>query len=236
MELMKPTGQPLRKLSNLQEGKLILVNKPLEWTSFDVVNKIRIHIKKTLGINKLKVGHAGTLDPLATGLLVVCTGKFTKRIEEIQNAEKEYTGTMVLGATRPSYDKETEIDQTFKLDELDEKSIKKAIQQHTGQIQQVPPIFSALKVNGTRAYKMARRNEKVTLKPKNVVVSIFEITELNLPKVAFRVVCSKGTYIRSLAHDVGMSLQNGAYLDSLCRTRIGDYSIDHAMSLEELLK
>ena len=233
---MKPKGQPLSKLSDFQEGQVVLVDKPIEWTSFDVVNKIRIHLKRSLGINKIKVGHAGTLDPLATGLLVVCTGKYTKRIEEIQNAEKEYTGTMVLGATTPSYDKETEVDQTFAWEDLDEGSIQNVVKKHTGHIDQTPPIFSALKVDGIRAYKKARRNEKVTLQPKQVTVSSFEITKMDLPKVAFRVVCSKGTYIRSLVHDVGRSLQNGAYLESLCRTRIGNYSINDARTLDELLK
>jgi tRNA pseudouridine55 synthase len=236
MELLKPIKQPLSKLSDFQEGQVVLVDKPLEWTSFDVVNKIRIHLKRSLGINKIKVGHAGTLDPLATGLLVICTGKYTKRIQEIQHTEKEYTGTLILGATTPSFDRETEVDQTYPLQGLDECAVKKAFEKQTGHIEQVPPIFSAIKVDGVRAYKKARRKENVKLKAKNIVVSRFEITAMDLPKVAFRVVCSKGTYIRSLVNEVGKSLDNGAFLNSLHRTRIGDYSITEALSMDELLK
>jgi tRNA pseudouridine55 synthase len=233
---MNITSQPISSISDFQEGKVLLIDKPLTWTSFDVVNKIRYQIKYLKGIKKIKVGHAGTLDPLATGLLIVCTGKYTKRIHEIQNAEKEYTGTFVLGATRPSYDKETPIDEEFPIDNITDKDIIKAAKNLTGSIQQIPPIYSAQRINGVRAYKKARKNQPIQMEAKQVTISEFEITNIDLPTVSFRVVCSKGTYIRSLVHDLGKGVNNGAFLASLCRTRIGDFKLKDGLSLEEFLK
>jgi len=233
---MNITSQPISSISDFQEGKVLLIDKPLTWTSFDVVNKIRYQIKHLKGIKKIKVGHAGTLDPLATGLLIVCTGKYTKRIHEIQNAEKEYTGTFVLGATRPSYDKETPIDEEFPIDNITDKDIIKAAKNLTGSIQQIPPIYSAQRINGVRAYKKARKNQPIQMEAKQVTISEFEITNIDLPTVSFRVVCSKGTYIRSLVHDLGKGVNNGAFLASLCRTRIGDFKLKDGLSLEEFLK
>ena len=233
---MNITSQPISSISDFQEGKVLLIDKPLTWTSFDVVNKIRYQIKHLKGIKKIKVGHAGTLDPLATGLLIVCTGKYTKRIHEIQNAEKEYTGTFVLGATRPSYDKETPIDEEFPIDNITDKDIIKAAKNLTGSIQQIPPIYSAQRINGVRAYKKARKNQPIQMEAKQVTISEFEITSIDLPTVSFRVVCSKGTYIRSLVHDLGKGVNNGAFLASLCRTRIGDFKLKDGLSLEEFLK
>ena len=233
---MNITSQPISSISAFQEGKVLLIDKPLTWTSFDVVNKIRYQIKHLKGIKKIKVGHAGTLDPLATGLLIVCTGKYTKRIHEIQNAEKEYTGTFVLGATRPSYDKETPIDEEFPIDNITDKDIIKAAKNLTGSIQQIPPIYSAQRINGVRAYKKARKNQPIQMEAKQVTISEFEITNIDLPTVSFRVVCSKGTYIRSLVHDLGKGVNNGAFLASLCRTRIGDFKLKDGLSLEEYLK
>ena len=233
---MNITSQPISSISDFQEGKVLLIDKPLTWTSFDVVNKIRYQIKYLKGIKKIKVGHAGTLDPLATGLLIVCTGKYTKRIHEIQNAEKEYTGTFVLGATRPSYDKETPIDEEFPIDNITDKDIIKAAKNLTGSIQQIPPIYSAQRINGVRAYKKARKNQPIQMEAKQVTISEFEITSIDLPTVSFRVVCSKGTYIRSLVHDLGKGVNNGSFLASLCRTRIGDFKLKDGLSLEEFLK
>ena len=233
---MNITSQPISSISDFQEGKVLLIDKPLTWTSFDVVNKIRYQIKQLKGIKKIKVGHAGTLDPLATGLLIVCTGKYTKRIHEIQNAEKEYTGTFVLGATRPSYDKETPIDEEFPIDNITDKDIIKAAKNLTGSIKQIPPIYSAQRINGVRAYKKARKNQPIQMEAKQVTISEFEITNIDLPTVSFRVVCSKGTYIRSLVHDLGKGVNNGAFLASLCRTRIGDFKLKDGLSLEEFLK
>ncbi len=215
-----------------KNGQLILIDKPLEWTSFQVVNKIRWLIRKQFNIKKIKVGHAGTLDPLATGLLIICTGKFTRKIENYQAREKEYTGTFTLGATTPSYDLETEIDNTFDISEITENDINKASQQFIGEIQQRPPVFSALKKEGKRLYEFARAGEEVEIPSRTVHISAFEITRIDLPKVNFRVVCSKGTYIRSLAHDFGKALNNGAYLSALRRTKIGEFSVEDAISIE----
>ena len=212
----------------------ILINKPPNCTSFDVVNKIRYGIKRAFNIKKIKVGHAGTLDPLATGLLIVCTGKFTKKINDYQALEKEYTGNFTLGATTPSYDMETPIDQTYKIDHITPALIKKTTKKFLGTINQIPPIFSALKINGERAYKKARKKEEVILKPKKVEISEFEITKIDFPVITFRVVCSKGTYIRSLTYDFGKALKTGAYLSSLCRTRIGKYKLEDALTIDEL--
>lgn len=226
MTNIRETASPF----NFEAGEVLLIDKPLEWTSFDVVGKIRNLIKPL----KIKVGHAGTLDPLATGLLILCTGKKTKSIDEIQNQEKEYMGTITLGATRPSYDMETEIDQTFDYSTIKKDDIYLAAKQLTGSIEQLPPAHSAIKVGGERLYKKARRGEKVELKPRLVNIRSFEIIDINLPTVSFKVTCSKGTYIRSLAYDFGKTLNNGAYLSSLRRTRIGDYRIEHAYSIDDL--
>jgi tRNA pseudouridine55 synthase len=196
---------------NFSEGEMLLINKSYQWTSFDVVGKIRNAFKPL----KLKVGHAGTLDPLATGLLIVCTGKLTKKIDEFQAQEKEYTGTMTLGATTPSYDMETAVDQTFDLGGLTEVQIKEATRNFIGDITQYPPAHSAVKVNGERLYVKARLGEAVELKARQVNITAFDITRIDLPEVDFRVVCSKGTYIRSLIHDLGKTLNNGAYLSKL---------------------
>lgn len=216
---------------NFAEGELLLINKPYKWTSFDVVGKIRNSFKPL----KLKVGHAGTLDPLATGLLIICTGKMTKKIDEFQAQQKEYTGTMILGANTPSYDLETEIDETFDISALDEESILANTIQFTGELDQYPPAHSAVKVDGERLYMKARRGETVELKTRKVSISQFEITRIELPEVDFRVVCSKGTYIRSLVHDFGRSLNNAAHLRSLRRTKSGDYDVENAFEVMELV-
>ncbi|MCF8454144.1 MAG: tRNA pseudouridine(55) synthase TruB [Pedobacter sp.] len=216
---------------NFAEGELLLINKPYKWTSFDVVGKIRNSFKPL----KLKVGHAGTLDPLATGLLIICTGKMTKKIDEFQAQQKEYTGTMTLGANTPSYDLETEIDETFDISHLDEEKIRANTQKFTGELDQYPPAHSAVKVDGERLYMKARRGETVELKTRKVSISQFEITRVELPEVDFRVVCSKGTYIRSLVHDFGRSLNNAAHLKSLRRTKSGDYDVKNAFEVMELV-
>ncbi len=215
-----------------KEGQVILIDKPLEWTSFQAVNKVRWLIRKSFGIKKIKVGHAGTLDPLATGLLIICSGKFTKKIDTFQAQEKEYTGTFTLGATTPSYDLETEIDCTFDTSEITSEKIKEATKQFLGEIQQQPPVFSALKKDGKRLYEFARSGEEVEIPFRTVTISEFEITKIELPNVHFRVVCSKGTYIRSLANDFGKALSNGAHLSALRRTRIGEYSVENAVGIE----
>ena len=216
-------------------GQILLFDKPLEWTSFQLVNKIRWLIKRNFGIKKIKVGHAGTLDPLATGLLILCTGKATKQIETLQGQEKEYTGSFTLGATTPSYDMETEVDRKFPTAHLSEVQIKEVTDQFIGEIQQYPPIFSALKKDGKRLYEYARNGEEVEIPSRTVNISEFKITEVSLPVVKFRVVCSKGTYIRSLAHDFGKKLDTGAYLSSLRRTRIGDYHVQNALTIESFV-
>lgn len=221
-------------LKDFQTGQVILIDKPLDWTSFQIVNKIRWMILKKFKIKKIKVGHAGTLDPLATGLLIICTGKFTKKIDEYQAREKEYTGTFTLGATTPSYDLETEIDQTFDISDISEEKIKETVHQFIGDIQQQPPIFSALKKDGKKLYEFARVGKEVEIPSRTVTISEFEITNIDLPKVDFRVVCSKGTYIRSLASDFGKALQNGAYLSALRRTRIGDFSVENAININDI--
>ncbi|MEH6763625.1 MAG: tRNA pseudouridine(55) synthase TruB [Aequorivita antarctica] len=215
-----------------KEGQVILIDKPLEWTSFQAVNKVRWLIRKSFGIKKIKVGHAGTLDPLATGLLIICSGKFTKRIDTFQAQEKEYTGMFTLGATTPSYDLETEIDQSFDTSEITSEKIQEVTKQFLGEIQQQPPVFSALKKDGKRLYEFARSGEDVEIPFRTVTISEFEITKIELPNVHFRVVCSKGTYIRSLANDFGKALNNGAHLSALRRTRIGEYSVENAVGIE----
>lgn len=211
-----------------EEGIVLLVNKPIEWTSFDVVNKLRylLHTRK--------IGHAGTLDPLATGLLIVCAGKMTKRIEEFQGMEKEYTGSLVLGQTTPSFDMETLPTEPQDISGVSEDDIRMATKDFIGQIQQVPPAHSSVKIGGKRAYELARKGKPVNLGARTVEISQFEITAIHAPAVAFRVVCSKGTYIRSLAHDLGQRLGVGAYLSELCRTRIGPYQLANAESLDDI--
>ncbi|WP_299605062.1 tRNA pseudouridine(55) synthase TruB [uncultured Aquimarina sp.] len=215
-----------------KDGQIVLIDKPLQWTSFQVVNKVRWRIRKTFGIKKIKVGHAGTLDPLASGLLIICTGKFTKRIQEFMGQTKEYTGTITLGATTPSYDLETEVDQTFPVDHISAENIQQATKGFVGEIEQYPPVFSALKKDGKRLYEYAREGEEVVVSARKITISEFEITRIELPEVDFRVVCGKGTYIRSLAHDFGKALQSGGHLSALRRTKIGSFDVTDAISPE----
>ncbi len=224
----------LDKQYDFPAGEVLLIDKPSDWTSFDVVNKTRLMFKQHLGIKKIKVGHAGTLDPLATGLLLVCVGKATKRINEFTGLDKEYTGTFYIGATTPSFDQETEVDQEFDTSHITKDMIKKAPKNFLGTIQQIPPTYSAIKVDGTRAYKKARENEKIEMPVREVRIHEFEITEAGVPESSFRVLCSKGTYIRSLAHDFGKSLECGAYIQSLRRTRIGEYRVEDAINIQQL--
>jgi tRNA pseudouridine55 synthase len=217
------------------EGQVLLIHKPLGWTSFDVVKKIRNTLRTHLQIKKIKVGHAGTLDPLADGLLIVCTGKFTKQIDQYQAQEKEYTGEFVLGATTPSFDLETDIDQHYPTNHITKDNILKVAQMLSGEILQTPPIYSALKQNGKRLYEHARNGQEVSIKQRLVRISEFEITHIDLPNIHFRIVCSKGTYIRSLAHTFGQKLQSGAYLKQLTRTRIGTYSLSQAIDIQEFI-
>lgn len=219
-----------------KNGQVLLIDKPLNWTSFQVVNKLRWEIRQRFNIKKIKVGHAGTLDPLATGLLIICTGKQTKEIHIYQGQIKEYTGTITLGATTPSYDLETEIDQTFTTEHITEDLLKETTKQFIGDIQQKPPIFSAIKKDGKRLYELARKGETTEINARTVTIAEFEITNIDLPKVDFKVVCSKGTYIRSLAFDFGNALNSGAYLSALRRTKIGDFSVDNANSVEGFIK
>lgn len=216
---------------DFQTGELILVDKPLEWTSFDVVGKIR----NSTRIKKIKVGHAGTLDPLATGLLIICTGKLTKKVDEYLAEEKEYTGTITLGATTPSYDLETEVNQTFETNHITNDLLLEIAKSFEGEIEQVSPAYSALRIDGERAYHKARRGEEVKMKSRKVTIEAFEITKIEMPIISFRIVCSKGTYIRSIAHDYGKKLQSGGYLSSLRRTRSGNFKIEDAWNLEELI-
>lgn len=213
-------------------GQVLLIDKPLEWTSFQVVNKLRWHIRKRFDIKKIKVGHAGTLDPLATGLLIICTGKQTKSIETYQGQIKEYTGTITIGATTPSYDLETEINETFPVDHITTDQIHNTTQQFIGEIDQKPPIFSAIKKDGKRLYELARQGKTTEIKARKITISTFEITNIEGNNLDFRVVCSKGTYIRSLAHDFGIALNSGAHLTKLRRTKIGDFSVENAQSIE----
>lgn len=217
-------------------GQILLIDKPLHWTSFQVVNKLRWEIKQTFKLKKIKVGHAGTLDPLATGLLVLCTGKMTKQIDTFQGQIKEYTGTLVLGSTTPSYDLETEIDSTFETNHITHHLIHETTKQFIGAIEQTPPIFSALKKDGKRLYEFARAGESVEIKSRQVDVKEFEICNIDHLKVDFRIVCSKGTYIRSLVHDFGKALHSGAHLSVLRRTKIGDFDVKNAISVEDFIK
>lgn len=217
-------------------GQVLLIDKPLHWTSFQAVNKLRWEIRQAFNIKKIKVGHAGTLDPLATGLLVICTGKMTKQINIFQGQIKEYTGTFVLGSTTPSYDLETEIDQTYPTEHISEALIHETTKQFIGDIEQYPPVFSAIKKDGKRLYEFARAGETVEIKSRTVHISEFEITSINGNSVEFRVVCSKGTYIRSLANDFGKALNSGAHLSVLRRTKIGDFSVDDAVTPEKFIE
>ncbi|MCF6278988.1 MAG: tRNA pseudouridine(55) synthase TruB [Flavobacteriaceae bacterium] len=226
----------LKTLENFQNGQVLLIDKPLNWTSFQVVNKLRWEIRQKFNIKKIKVGHAGTLDPLATGLLILCTGKFTKKIDTYQAQEKEYTGTITVGETTPSYDLETEINETFLIDHLTDDLIHKTTQQFIGTIDQKPPIFSAIKKDGKKLYEIARAGETVEIKTRKITISTFEITNIDLPNIDFRVVCSKGTYIRSLAFDFGKALNSGAYLSTLRRTKIGNFLVNEAQSVEGFIE
>ena len=219
-------------LEEFKAGQVLLFDKPLNWTSFQLVNKVRWLIRKSCNIKKIKVGHAGTLDPLATGLLIICTGKFTKTIPELQGQIKEYTGTITLGATTPSFDLETEIDEKFPTDHITEELLQETTKKFIGEIEQTPPVFSALKKDGKRLYEYAREGKEVEVKKRKVEISEFEIDTKDFPNVHFRAVCSKGTYIRSLAHEFGQALNSGAHLSELRRTKIGDHSVENAMDLE----
>jgi tRNA pseudouridine55 synthase len=211
------------------EGQLLLVDKPLGWTSFQAVNKLKWVLRQRFKLKKIKIGHAGTLDPLATGLLIICVGKFTKRIHEFQGQEKEYTGTITLGGTTPSYDLETEINQTFNTNHITEELLKNTTKEFIGEIDQAPPIFSALKKDGKRLYEYAREGKEIEIKTRKVTIKSFEITRIDLPNVMFKILCSKGTYIRSIANDYGKALDSGAHLSKLRRTKIGDYNVDIAI-------
>lgn len=211
---------------------VLLINKPLTWTSFDVVNKLRYTISKKIG-QRIKVGHAGTLDPLASGLLIICTGKMTKQIDDFTGMDKEYTGTFFLGATTPTYDSEMEPDALFSIEHVDEHLLRQAVASLTGVLQQMPPVYSAIKIDGKAAYAQARKGKDVEMKSRTVEIKEFEITRIDLPEVDFRVVCSKGTYIRSLAYDFGKALNSGAYLKALCRTKIGRFDLKDSLTVED---
>ena len=231
MSILKANSK-ITSETDFLEGQVLLFNKPLGWSSFDVVKKVRGIIKSSKNIRKIKVGHAGTLDPLADGLLIICTGKFTKRIDEIQGQKKVYTGEITLGATTPSYDKETEVDQTFDVSKITDKIIHKTSKKFEGKIMQKPPIFSALKRDGKRLYQHAREGTKVEIQAREVEIESFKIISIEIPKITFKIICSKGTYIRSLAHDFGKELNNGAHLSSLSREMIGDFSFSDAISID----
>lgn len=217
-------------------GEILCIDKPKGWTSFDAVKRLRGGLQRRLGLKRFKVGHAGTLDPLATGVLLVCTGKGTKRIDELQASSKEYVAVLELGATTPSFDLETEIDSRHPYEHLTREEVERALDSFRGEIMQVPPVYSAVKIDGKRAYKYARKGHDVELKAKPLVISELEVIDFNLPKVTLRVGCSKGTYIRALARDIGEALGCGAHLTDLRRTRIGDYDISECMTIEEALR
>lgn len=225
-----------KRTYNFLEGEVLLFDKDLEWTSFDLVQSVRNTLCRKMGIKKMKVGHAGTLDPLATGLMILCTGKFTKRIESFQAKEKEYTATFKLGATTPSFDMETEEDSQKDTSHVTKELVEQAIQKFQGEIEQVPPIFSAVKVKGKRAFDYARNGEEVKLQPKKIVIKNIEVESFILPFLKIRVECSKGTYIRSLARDIGEELKCGAYLTELRRTRIGEFKVEEALTIDFFLK
>jgi tRNA pseudouridine55 synthase len=222
----------LKTAEDFLNGQIILIDKPLHWTSFQAVNKMKYALINKAGLpKKFKIGHAGTLDPLASGLLLVCTGKFTKRITELQGQAKEYTGTFYIGATTPSYDLETEIDETFETSHIDESLIHETVKKFLGEIDQKPPIFSAIKKDGVRLYEHARAGETIEIASRKTTIHEFEITRIALPEIDFRVVCSKGTYIRSLAYDFGKAMNSGSHLTVLRRTKIGDYEVYDAMDV-----
>ena len=219
------------------EGQVLLIDKPLTWSSFQAVNKLKYALKRHYDLpKKFKIGHAGTLDPLATGLLIICTGKFTKRITKIQAQAKEYTGTITVGATTPSYDLETEVDATFPTEHISEALIQETTKQFLGEIDQKPPVFSAIKKDGKRLYEHARAGEEVEIKARKTTIHEFEITRIALPEIDFRIKCSKGTYIRSIAYDFGLALNSGGYLTALRRTKIGNYCVENAVSPEDFVK
>lgn len=220
---------------NFKEGQLILIDKEPNWTSFDVVNKIRSSIKKKLNIKKIKVGHAGTLDPLATGLLIICCGKMTKSIDEFSIMNKTYTGKFIIGSTTPSYDLETKPNVHYPVDHIDEKLIFKTTKKFIGKISQKPPMFSAVKKDGVRLYKLARKGQKIKRDKRDIVIDEFKITSVELPEISFSITCSKGTYIRSIAHDFGKELNSGAHLTELRRTKIGHYSVDDSVKVMDFI-
>jgi len=226
----------MKKEFDFKEGEVLLFNKPIHWTSFQLVNKVRWLVKRDLNIKKIKVGHAGTLDPLANGLMILCTGKMTKKIDQYQAAEKEYVATLKLGATTPSYDGETAENYFFATQHIQEDLIRSIIPKFIGEIQQYPPIFSALKVGGKKLYELARKGEETEIKPRSITIRELELLNIDFPYVKFRVICSKGTYIRSLANDIGMALKSGAWLCKLQRTRIGKYDLQSAIDIQDFEK
>lgn len=228
-------GEEAKKF-DFVKGEVLLFDKELDWTSFDLVRKVRNHLCRTMGIKKLKVGHAGTLDPKATGLMILCTGKATKQIEMHQAGEKEYLATLKLGATTPSFDLETEEDAHFETTHITKELVEQVLQQFVGDIEQIPPIFSAIKIGGIRAYKHARKGDDVKMKPRTINIREIELTEFSREQINIRVVCSKGTYIRSLAYDIGRALDSGAYLVGLRRTQIGSFKVKDALSVDYFLK
>lgn len=221
---------------NFIEGEVLYFNKPLTWTSFNLVAKVKYPLLRKLRIKKLKVGHAGTLDPLATGVMIICTGKATKRIEEFQYQTKEYIASIKLGATTPSYDLEKEIDATYPTEHITRELVEETLKKFIGSIEQIPPAFSACKIDGERAYELARAGKEVELKPKTLVIDEIELLECNLPEIKIRVVCSKGTYIRALARDIGEALNSGAHLTGLIRTRVGEVKLEHCMEIENFVE
>lgn len=219
-----------------QAGEILYFNKPLTWTSFNLVNRVRGVLSRHLGVKKLKVGHAGTLDPLATGVMILCTGKATKQIESFQYQTKEYIATLMLGATTPSFDLEKEIDATYPTEHITEELVRNTLQQFVGTIEQIPPTFSAVKIDGKRAYQYAREGMDVEIKPKTLVIDEIELLNCSLPSITIRVVCSKGTYIRALARDIGIALQSGAHLTALQRTRIGTITLEQCLEYEDFVQ
>lgn len=217
-------------------GEVLLIDKPLDWTSFDIVNKIRYIIRAKLQVKKIKVGHAGTLDPLATGLLIVCTGKMTKQIDQLQAQEKEYITTIKLGATTPSFDRETEEDEKYETSHITQELVTNALKHFVGEIEQIPPIYSAKKVDGQKAYIAARKGKEIELKPNNIVINSIELLEYSLPYITIKVKCSKGTYIRALGRDIGKQLKSGGYLTELRRTKSGDFNVENALEISEFEK
>lgn len=221
---------------NPLDGEILYIDKPLHWSSFDAVKRLRGAMQRRLGIKKMKVGHAGTLDPLATGVMIICTGRATKRIDELQAHTKEYVATVALGATTPSFDLETEIDATYPTEHITKELVEQALKQFIGRIEQVPPTYSACKIDGKRAYKFARKGQEVELKPKILIIDEIELLEHSQQSITIRVVCSKGTYIRALARDIGKTLNSGGHLTALRRTRVGDISVNDCLSVEQAIE